>query len=315
MSTDKNIPKNGSSATQMQEESSQLTKNWEGITMKSVHKSAMSLKPRNPQVIIRQMDLARILSGDIPISDDEVDDASLLLVEQNMSSAPTMLHQNVSSVFENAQVKPPTAPEELQKQGGLIDMLPQPSTSSGSPKATAPTPVKRIPEIGHEGTLAFVSSSKARQNVHDAKPTAQQSTNPRSDQSPEMSKQKLNGSALSEENDGAEIVSEGVQEEKYLDSSSANVKDNMQTQAGNNSINQNGSKCDGKKQITNSPRDKQVKSVHRKIFDESNVIDGNINTDVSPCVALESTNHHDPIPMNEQASLHALAAACDAIFF
>ena len=116
-------------------------------------------------------------------------------------------------------------------------MLPQPSTSSGSPKATAPTPVKRIPEIGHEGTLAFVSSSKARQNVHDAKPTAQQSTNPGSGQSPEMSKQKLNGSAVSEENDGAEIVSEGVQEEKYLDSSSAAVKDNMQTQAGNNSIN------------------------------------------------------------------------------
>ena len=31
MSTDKNIPKNGSSATQMCEESSQLTKNWEGL--------------------------------------------------------------------------------------------------------------------------------------------------------------------------------------------------------------------------------------------------------------------------------------------
>ena len=172
------------------------------------------------------MDLARILSGDAPISDDEVD-ASFLLAEQNMSSAPTMLHQNVSSVFENAQVKPPPALEELQKQGGLIDMLPQPSTSSGSPKATAPTPVKRIPEMGHEGTLAFVSSSKARQNVHDAKPTAQQSTNPGSGQCPEMSKQKLNGSAVSEENDGAEIVSEGVQEEKYLNSSSAAVKDNM----------------------------------------------------------------------------------------
>ena len=98
MSTDKNIPKNGSSATQMWEESSQL-------------------KPRNPQVIIRQMDLARILSGDATISDDEVDDASLLLAEQNMSSAPTMLHQNVSSVFENAQVKLPTALEQLQKQG------------------------------------------------------------------------------------------------------------------------------------------------------------------------------------------------------
>ena len=247
MSTDKNILKNGSPATQMWEESSQLTKNWEGITLKSVHKSAMSPKPRNPQVIIRQMDLARILSGDAPISDDEVDDASLLLAEQNMSSAPTMLHQNVCSVFENAQVKPPTALEELQKHGGLIDMLPQPSTSSGSPKATAPTPVKRIPEVDHEGTLAFVSSSKARWNVHDVKPTAQQSTNPGSGQSPEMPKQKLNGSAVSEENDGAEIVSEGVQEEKYLNSSSAAVKDNMQTQAGNNSINQNGSKCDENK--------------------------------------------------------------------
>ena len=130
-----------------------------------------------------------------------------------------------------------------------------------------------------------------------------------------MPKQKLNGSAVSEENDGAEIVSEGVQEEKYLNSSSAAVKDNMQTQASNNSINQNGSKFDGKKNKSRAPRDKWVKSVCRKIFDESNVIDGNINTDASPCVALESTNHHNPIPMDEQASLHASAAACDAISF
>ena len=67
--------------------------------------------------------------------------------------------------------------------------------------------------------------------------------------------------------------------------------------------------------ITNSPRDRWMKSVCRKIFDESNVIDGNINTDASPCVALESTNHHDPIPMDEQVSLHASAAASDAISF
>ena len=60
----------------------------------------MSPKPRNPQVIIGQMDLARILSSDA-ISDDEVDDASLLLAEQNMSSPPTKLHQNVSSIFQN----------------------------------------------------------------------------------------------------------------------------------------------------------------------------------------------------------------------
>ena len=309
MSTDKNIPKNGSSATQMQEESSQWTKNLEGTKLKSVHKSTMSPKPRNLQVIVRQADLARILSGDAPISDDEVDDASLLLAEQNMLSAPTMLHQNVSSVFENAQVKPPTALEELQKQGQLIDMLPQPRTSSSSPKATAPTPVKRIPEIGHESTLAFVSSSKARQNVQDAKPTAQQSTNPGSGQSPEMSKQKLNGSAVSQENDGAEIVSEGVQKEKYLDSSSTAVKDNMQTQASNNSINHNGSKCYGKKQITNSPRDKQVTSVCRKIFDESNVIDGNINTDASLCVALESTNR---VSSNRNGKKNRKIGICNA---
>ena len=86
MKTDKNIVRNASSATPILDESSQLRTNLEGKTLKSEDKRPMSPKPRNPQVITGQMDLARILSGDAPISDDEVDDASLLLSEENMSS-------------------------------------------------------------------------------------------------------------------------------------------------------------------------------------------------------------------------------------
>ena len=181
-------------------------------------------------------------------------------------------------VFENAQVKPPAALEELQKCRWLTDMSPWLSTSPCSPQATATTPIKTIPEIELQGaednlsypdTLAFVSGSDKRPNVDDAKPTAQQSTHPGLGQSPEMPKQKLNASAVSEENDGVEGVSEGVQEEKYPNSSSVDAKDNMQTHAGNNSVNQNGSKCDENRQITNIHRDRQVKSVHRKIFGNS----------------------------------------------
>ena len=141
MKTDKNIARNASSATPILDESSQLRTNLEGKMLKSEDKRPMSPKPRNPQVIIGQMDLARKLSGDAPISDDEVD-ASLLLAEQNMSSPLTKLHQNVSSIFENVQMMPPTALEELEKHRGMIAMSMEPSTSTGCTQGPSRSTVK-----------------------------------------------------------------------------------------------------------------------------------------------------------------------------
>ena len=274
MNTDKNIPKIGSSATQMLEESSQLTANLEDITLNAGHKRNMSPKPRNPQIIIGQMELARILSSDATIS-DEVDDASLLLAEQNVSSPLTMLHQNVSSVFENAQIKPPTALQELKKHRGLIDKLSELSTSSGSSQATGPTAVKRSSEIDQEDTadnlsqadaLAFISGSCAKQNVDGAKPTAEQSIHPAKDQSPKKPNQNVKASAVPDENNGAE----GVQVKNDHNSSTVAGKDNMKTGAGTNSPSVNENKCNKTKQVTNKPSDSQVKSVCRKIFGVSN---------------------------------------------
>ena len=96
--TDNNIPKIGSSAAQIFNEPSQLRAEMEDITLNAEHKRAMPSKPKNPQVIVGQMHLASTLSSDAINSDDEVDDASLLLAEQNMSSLLTKLHQNVSSL-------------------------------------------------------------------------------------------------------------------------------------------------------------------------------------------------------------------------
>ena len=92
-------------------EPSQLTDDLGNITLNAEHKMPMQSKPRNPQVIVGQMHLASILSSNVDNSDDEVDDASLLLAEQNMSSLLTKLHQNVSSIFENVEMRPPTALE------------------------------------------------------------------------------------------------------------------------------------------------------------------------------------------------------------
>ena len=82
------------------------------------------------------MHLASILSGDVDNSDDEVDDTSFLLAEQNMSSLLTKLHQNVSSIFENMEMRPPTAVEELEKCRCMNAMSTEPSTSTGCTQGT-----------------------------------------------------------------------------------------------------------------------------------------------------------------------------------
>ena len=187
MKTDKNIPRNASSVTPILEESSELRTNLEGKTLKSQDKRSMSPKPRNPQVIIGQMDLARILSSDGPISDDEVDDASLLPAEQNMSSPLTKLHQNVSSIFENVQMMPPTALEELKKHRGMIAMTTELSTSTSCTQGPSHSTVKRNLGIEQENTgeklsyadaLSFVSGPDVIQNHHDPNPNGEQSRNP-----------------------------------------------------------------------------------------------------------------------------------------
>ena len=187
MKTDKNIVRNASSATPILEESSQMETNLEGKTLKSQDKRPMSPKPRNPQVIIGQMYLARILSGDGPISDDEVDDASLLLAEQNMSSPLIKLHQNVSSIFENVQIMPPTALEELKKHRGMIAMSMEPSTSTGCTQGPSHSTVKRNlgieqedmgDKLSHADALSFVSGPGVIQNHHDPNPNGEQSRNP-----------------------------------------------------------------------------------------------------------------------------------------
>ena len=127
---DNNFPKNGSSVAPICGEPSQLAGELGDIILNAEQKKPMQSKPRNPHVIVGQMPVASILSADVDNSDDEVDDDSLL-AEQNMSFPLTKLHQNVSSIFENVQMRPPTALEELKKHRGMIAMSTEPSTSTG----------------------------------------------------------------------------------------------------------------------------------------------------------------------------------------
>ena len=168
------------------DEPSQLTHELGDITLNAEHKMPMQSKPRNPQVIVGQMSVASILSADVNNSDDEVDDASLLLAEQNMSSPLTKLHPNVSSIFENVQMRPPTALEELKKHRDMIAMLTELNTSTGCTQGPSCSTVKTNLEIVQEGTgdnlshadaVAFVSAPDVMQNAHNPNPNGEQSIN------------------------------------------------------------------------------------------------------------------------------------------
>ena len=196
---DNNFPKNGSSAAPICGESSQLTDELGDITLNAEHKMPMQSKPRNPQVIVGQMPVASILSADVDNSDDEVDDASLLLAEQNMSSPLTKLPQNVSSIFENVQMRPPTALEELEKHRGMIAMSTELSTSTGCTQGPSCSAVKTNLGIEQEGmgdnlshadALAFVSGPDVMQNAHDPNPNGEQSINAEKNESLQETKQK-----------------------------------------------------------------------------------------------------------------------------
>ena len=167
-------------------EPSQLTDELEDITLNAEHKMPMPSKPKNPQVIVGQMPVASILSADAINSDGEVDDTSLLLAEQNMSSPLTKLHQNVSSIFENMQMKPPTALEELEKCRGMIAMSTEPSTSTGCTQGPSHSAVKTSSGIeledtgdnlSHADALAFISGPAVMQNAHHPNPNGEQSIN------------------------------------------------------------------------------------------------------------------------------------------
>ena len=159
----------------------------------------------------------------------------------------------------------------------MIDILTELSTSSGSSQVTSHTAVKTSSQMGQDGTgdnlshadaLVFVSGSPETQNVDGVKPAPGQSIYPEKDESPEMPKQTVNASAVSDKNNGTE----GVQLKTDHNSSSVAVKDNMEIDISTNCINENDDKCDKIKQVTNKPTHTQMKSVHRKLF-------GNLNSD------------------------------------
>ena len=104
-----------------------------------------------------------------------------------MSSPLTKLHQNVSSIFENVQMRPPTALEELKKHRGMIAMSMELSTSTGCTQGPSRSTVKTNLGIEQEDTgdklchadaLAFVSGPDVMQNDHDPNPNGEQSRNP-----------------------------------------------------------------------------------------------------------------------------------------
>ena len=234
----------------------------------------MSPKPRNPQVIIGQMDLARILSGDAPISDDEVDDASLLLAEQNMSSPLTKLHQNVSSIFENVQMMPPTALEELKKHRGMIAMSTELSTSTGCTQGPSCSTVKTNlgieqedtgDKLSHADALAFVSGPDVIQNDHDPNPNGEQSRNPEKNESLQETKQKGDGSSVSNKSN----ETEGIQAQMDPNCHNVDDKGNILQYVSSTTTTDNGNGKTRSKEVTKKPTQMQLKSVCRKIFGAS----------------------------------------------
>ena len=202
---DNNFPKNGSSAAPTYGEPSQLTDELGVITLNAEHKMTMQLKLRNLQVIVGQMPVASIHSADVENSDDEVDDALLLLAEQNMSSPLTKLLQNVSSIFENVQIMPPTALEELEKCRGMIAMSTEPSTNTGCTQGPSHSAVKTNLGIEQEGTgnnlshanvLAFVSGPDVMQIAHVPNANGEQPINAEKNESLQETKQKVDGSSV-----------------------------------------------------------------------------------------------------------------------
>ena len=220
------------------------------------------------------MDLARILSSDAPISDDEVDDASLLLPEQNMSSPLTKLHQNVSSIFENMQMRPPTALEELEKHRGMIAMSTELSTSTGCTQGPSCSAVKTNLGIEQEGmgdnlshadALAFVSGPDVMQNAHDPNPNGEQSRNPEKNESLQETKQKGDGSSVSNKSN----ETEGIQAEMDPNCYNVDDKGNILQYASSTTTTDNENGKTRSKEVTKEPTQMQLKSVCRKIFGAS----------------------------------------------
>ena len=113
-------------------------------------------------------------------------------------------------------MKPPTALEELEKHRGMIAMSTEPSTSAGSTQGTSHSAVKTTlgieqedtgDKLSHADALAFVSGPDAMQNAHHPNPSAKQSINAEENESPQVTKQKRNGSGVSEKSNATEGVS------------------------------------------------------------------------------------------------------------
>ena len=234
----------------------------------------MSTKPRNPQVIIGQMDIARILGGDGPISDDEVDDASLLLAEQNMSSPLTKLHQIVSSIFENVQMMSPTALEELEKHRGMIAMSTELSTSTGCTQGPSHSTVKRNlgieqedtgDKLSHADALSFVSGPDVIQNHHDPNPNGEQSRNPEKNESLQETKHKGDGSSVSNKSN----ETEGIQAQMDPNCHNVDDKGNILQITSSKNTTDNGNGKTRSKEVTKKLTQMQLKSVCRKIFSAS----------------------------------------------
>ena len=271
---DNKSPKNGSSAAPICHEPSQLTDDLGNITLNAEHKMPMQSKPRNPQVIVGQMHLASILSGDVDNSDDEVDDTSLLLAEQNMSSPLTKLHQNVSSIFENMEMRPPTALEELEKHRCMNAMSTEPSTSTGCTQGPLCSAVKTNLGIEQEDTgnnlshadaLAFISGSDLMQNSHDPNPNGEQSINAGKNGSLQETQQKVGGSGVSNKSNGTE----GIQAEMDPNCYNVDDKGNITQYASSTTTTDNENGRSKSKEVTKKPTQMQLKSVCRKIFSSS----------------------------------------------
>ena len=242
------------------------------MTLNAEQKMPMQSKPRNPQVIVGQIPVASSPGGDVDNSDDEVDNASLLLAEQNMSSPPTKLH--VSSIFENMQMRPPTALEELEKCRGMNAMSTEPSTSTGCMEGPSHSIVKTnlgIEQVGmgdnlsHADALAFVSGSDVMENPHDPNADGEQSINAEKNESVQETKQKRDGSGVSNKSNARECIQAEMDPNCY----NADDKGNILQYVGSTTISDNENGKSRSKEVKKKPTQNLLKSLHRKIFSAS----------------------------------------------
>ena len=119
--------------------------------------------------------------------------------------------------------------------------------------------------LSHADALAFVSGPDVIQNDHDQNLNGEQSRNPEKNESLQETKQKGDGSSVSNKTN----ETEGIQAEMDPNCYNVHDKGNILQYASGTTTTDNGNGKMRSKEVTKEPTQMQLKSVSRKIFGAS----------------------------------------------